>query len=215
MDIELLRMRKKNLKLTTEKLAKLAGLPVGTVSKIMTGETKNPTVVTIEKIDNALSQVEMRRRVDKYKKLISGVGESISCEDTRLEYCTDEKELIELLGRMNAKERTELLRYAREMLQDEKGLECNDYAGGKNMVKIAEFCDVEVYIDSSFKGSPTVDINYLDDNVQGELDIMQGIIKGDFSKYVIPVIEAWYKDNKKLLRKMWESHKVEMIPAWE
>ena len=41
--IDEIRQRKKKLKLTTYQLALLAELPQGTVSKILTGETKNPS----------------------------------------------------------------------------------------------------------------------------------------------------------------------------
>ena len=66
MDISELKKRKKALKLTTAELACLAQLPVGTVSKIMTGETRNPSYLTIEKIDKVLSHEEMLSRVRAY-----------------------------------------------------------------------------------------------------------------------------------------------------
>ena len=62
--------RKKKLKLTTAVVADRAGLPVSTVSKIMTGETKNPSYATIEKIERVLAQEEMYRRVYAYFKLL-------------------------------------------------------------------------------------------------------------------------------------------------
>ena len=62
--------RKKALKLTTAELADRAGLPVSTVSKIMTGETKNPSYVTIEKIESVIAHEEMCRRVYAYFKLL-------------------------------------------------------------------------------------------------------------------------------------------------
>ena len=67
MDIKDLKERKKALKLTTAQLAYLADLPVGTVSKIMTGETKNPSYATIEKIDRILLHEEMLQRLEHYK----------------------------------------------------------------------------------------------------------------------------------------------------
>ena len=69
MDVKELKQRKNNLKLTTARLAELAELPVGTVSKIMTGETKNPTITTIDKIDKALAGEELRRRLIAYRQL--------------------------------------------------------------------------------------------------------------------------------------------------
>lgn len=74
-----LKKRKKNLKLTTEKLAYLADLPVSTVSKVMTGETKNPSFVTVEKIASAIEQEETRRRMEtylsSYKRLVKDYDE--------------------------------------------------------------------------------------------------------------------------------------------
>jgi len=65
-NIENIRNRKKDLKLTTSELAYLAEVPTSTVSKIMTGETKNPSYFTIEKIENALDKVEMQLRIEAY-----------------------------------------------------------------------------------------------------------------------------------------------------
>ncbi len=66
MKIDEIRERKKRLKLTTYQLALLADLPQGTVSKILTGETKNPSYLTIEKIDETLQQEEMKARLEAY-----------------------------------------------------------------------------------------------------------------------------------------------------
>lgn len=66
MDISELKKRKNKLKLTTHQLSELADAPYSTVSKIMTGETKNPSYVIIDKIDKALSKEEMRARIQKY-----------------------------------------------------------------------------------------------------------------------------------------------------
>lgn len=71
MDLKSLKDRKKTLKLTTKEVAILADLPVSTVSKIMTGETKNPSFLTIEKIDKALLHEEMLRRVQAYKDALN------------------------------------------------------------------------------------------------------------------------------------------------
>ncbi len=68
MDVKELKERKKALKITTIDLARKAGLPYGTVSKIMTGETRNPTMATLELLDNALSHEEMVVRVTAYKE---------------------------------------------------------------------------------------------------------------------------------------------------
>lgn len=67
MNISDIKDRKKALKLTTKQLAYLAELPVSTVSKIMTGETKNPSYITIEKIENAIVKEEMLSRIKAYR----------------------------------------------------------------------------------------------------------------------------------------------------
>ncbi len=67
MTVEELKARKKKLKLTTKALAYRADLPVGTVSKIFTGETKNPSFLTIEKLDAALEKEEKLARLQAYE----------------------------------------------------------------------------------------------------------------------------------------------------
>ena len=151
--------------------------------------------------------------------LLSGVTED-SDRGRNLDYMvipkgTEERELIELFNSMDWLEREHMLEYARRTIE-KKAQSCYiDKTENKSMVKIAEFCDIEVFMDSEFDGDPLVEINYLDDNVQGSLQLLEGTILGDFSKYVMPVISAWYEENKNLLIKMWKDHKIEMIPAWE
>lgn len=58
--------RKKALSLTTAEVAYMANLPVSTVSKIMTGETKHPTAITIEKIESVFHKEESRKRLEAY-----------------------------------------------------------------------------------------------------------------------------------------------------
>ena len=128
---------------------------------------------------------------------------------------TEERELIELFNDMDWLEREHLLEYARKAKEKNLLSGYIDRTERKSMVKIAEFCDIEVFMDSEFEGEPAVDINYLDDNIQGSLDLGEGTVRGGFSKYVLPVIEAWYKEHKPQLIRMWNNKKVEMIPAWE
>ena len=70
MDAGNLKERKKRLKLTTARLADLAELPASTVSKIMTGETKNPSYETVERLDKILLHEEMLRRIEAYRKAL-------------------------------------------------------------------------------------------------------------------------------------------------
>lgn len=151
--------------------------------------------------------------------LLSGVTED-SDRGRNVDYMiipkgTEERELIEMFSSMDWLEREHLLEYARRAIEKKLESGYTDKTENKSMVKIAEFCDIEVFMDSEFVGEPSVEINYLDDNVQGSLQLIEGTIRGKFSKYVMPVISAWYEDNKSLLMKMWADHKIEMIPAWE
>ncbi len=125
----------------------------------------------------------------------------------------DQKELVELFNSMNSYDKKNLLEYARRITNRE--LEFSMDRRDKDMVKIAEFCDIEVYINSRFSGAPSVELNYLDENIRGSIDLKKGNIAGDFSKYVRPVIEAWYEDNKNFLTSMWDAKRIEMVPAWE
>ncbi len=92
MDISELKNRKNKLKLTTHQLAELAGAPYSTVSKIMTGETKNPSYVIIDKIDKALSNEEMKIRLKTY-----------------MEKTKDKRVTAEILSMFDEKQRIELL----------------------------------------------------------------------------------------------------------
>lgn len=133
--------------------------------------------------------------------LLSGV-----CEDSKrgknIDYMvipkgTDERTLLELFNEMPWLERNHLLEYARKLSckKHDSELLCrkknNEPDNGKYMKKIAEFCDIEVFMDEQFSGDPCVEINYLDDDVRGHIDLQSGRITGAFSKYVMPVIEAW------------------------
>ena len=149
--------------------------------------------------------------------LLSGV-----CEDSdrgkTVDYMvipkgTEERELLELFNEMQWPERSRLLEYAKKLSEKKN----NTYNSRKKraMKKIAEFCDIEIYMDERFSGSPAVDVNYLDDDVQGSIDLEQGVIKGDFSKYVLPVIEAWLGEHREILLWMWKDKKIGFIPAWE
>lgn len=126
---------------------------------------------------------------------------------------TEERELLDLFSEMQWLERAHLLEYAKK-LSKKKNSTYNS-RGIKAMKKIAEFCDVEIYMDERFSGSPAVDVNYLDDDVQGSIDLEQGVIEGDFSKYVLPVIEAWLREHREMLLGMWKEKKIGLIPAWE
>ena len=149
--------------------------------------------------------------------LLSGISED-SERGQNVDYMvipkgTEERELLEMFGKMDFVERAHIMEYAHK-IKERKSNYLNS-VDKKSMVKIAEFCDIEVFIDSEFEGEPAVDINYIDEEVRGNLGILDGNIIGDFSKYVRPVIEAWYKDNKAQLLSIWNNKKIQAIPAWE
>ncbi|MCR5468281.1 MAG: helix-turn-helix domain-containing protein [Lachnospiraceae bacterium] len=148
--------------------------------------------------------------------LLSGVTEdSERGKDMKLMVIpkgTEERELIELYSDMDWIDRTHFLEYARRIIEKKN----NSYhKEEKNMTKLAEFCNIEVYIDSTFEGEPFLDIYYADDDVMGNMNIATGELIGDFSKYVVPVIKAWFEDNKAVITKMWTDKKLEVIQESE
>ena len=195
-------------KMTQVEFSKRTGIATTTISDWRKKNT-NPGSEKIMQICAALEVTP--------EYLLSGV-----CEDSdrgkAVDYMvipqgTEERELLELFNEMQWLERTRLLEYAKKL--SEKKNSPYDSQGKKAMKKIAEFCDVEIYMDERFSGSPAVDVNYLDDDVQGSIDLEQGVIKGDFSKYVLPVIEAWLIEHREMLMEMWKAKKIGLIPAWE
>ena len=175
--------------------------------------------------EKKMTQVEFSKRtgiatttISDWRKKNTNPGSENSDRGKAVDYMvipqgTEERELLELFNEMQWLERTRLLEYAKKL--SEKKNSTYDSQGKKAMKKIAEFCDVEIYMDEEFSGSPAVDVNYLDDDVQGSIDLEQGLIKGDFSKYVLPVIEAWLMEHREMLMEMWKSKKIGLIPAWE
>ena len=70
MTIEEMKKRKKELGLTNKKLSEITGVPVGTIQKVFSGETKSPRVITIESIKLALmigTSNEVREPEPAYK----------------------------------------------------------------------------------------------------------------------------------------------------
>ena len=54
MDIDLLRKRKKELKLTSREISDLSGIPLGTVQKVFSGATRSPRNDTLEALAKVL-----------------------------------------------------------------------------------------------------------------------------------------------------------------
>ncbi|MBP5198829.1 MAG: helix-turn-helix transcriptional regulator [Lachnospiraceae bacterium] len=196
--------------MTQKEFSEKTGIATTTISDWRKKNT-NPGSDKIMAICNALEVTP--------EYLLSGVSED-SDRGRDVDYMvipkgTDERELIELFNGMGWLDREHLLDYARNL--HGKALESHyiDHTKDKSMKKIAEFCDIEVYMDSQFEGTPYIDINYLDDNVSGSMKLKEGTITGNFSKYVRPVIMAWYEEHKSLLLSMWKRKKIETIAAWE
>ena len=149
--------------------------------------------------------------------LLSGITED-SDRGKNVDYMvltkgTEERELIELFNDMDWLDRAHLIDYARKIGEKKKRKAKLD--NDADMKKIAEFCDIEVFIDSSFSGKPSVELYYLDDDVKGSIDLSNGEIKGEFSKYIIPVIAEWYKDSKDILKDMWDKKEIITMETWE
>lgn len=81
MNIADLKKRKKALKLSVKELSMLADLPNSTVSKIFTGETKNPSYLTVERIEATIVQEEARQRAMKYLEALHRYMESHASEE--------------------------------------------------------------------------------------------------------------------------------------
>ena len=195
-------------KMTQVEFSKRTGIATTTISDWRKKNT-NPGSEKIMQICAALDVTP--------EYLLSGVCED-STRGRAVDYMvipkgTEERELLEVFSNLQWMERARLLEYAKKL--SEKNDSRYEKHHKKSMKKIAEFCDVEIYMDEEFSGRPSVDVNYLDDDVQGSIDLNSGIVRGDFSKYVAPVIVAWFEENKDLLRQMWEEKRIGLIPAWE
>lgn len=194
-------------KMTQVEFARRSGIATTTISDWRKKNT-NPGSDKIMQICAALEVTP--------EYLLSGV-----CEDSdrgkSADYMvipkgTDERKLLEFFNDMPWMERTHLLSYAEKLSHKDSSYKTRNK---KNMKKIAEFCDVEVFMDSDFTGRPSVDLNYLDDDVQGRIDLERGAVEGDFSGYVLPVIEVWLNEHRERLLKMWETKTISLLPAWE
>lgn len=91
MDLAELKAKKKALRLTTNEIAYKAELPYGTVSKVFTGETKNPSYATIEKIEKVIDEEAARVRLEAYTRalaeyLAAHPGEKVDQEEFEREY---------------------------------------------------------------------------------------------------------------------------------
>jgi len=83
------------------------------------------------------------------------------------------------------------------------------------MKKIAQFCDFEIFMDSEFKGQPYVFLHYNEDNIDGQIDLTSGEVKGDFDKYLMPILVDWFENFKTELLQMWNDKNLYLLADWE
>lgn len=81
MTIEDMKARKAELGYTSEMIADLSGVPLGTVQKIFSGETKSPRYDTVQKLTKLL---ERKEGLDMYEYTVDTGGTSVG--DAALEY---------------------------------------------------------------------------------------------------------------------------------
>ena len=65
---EKLNERKRELGLTTEQLSQLSGIPVGTINKILSGETRSPRYDTLQALENVLYSPKNGDTADAVRK---------------------------------------------------------------------------------------------------------------------------------------------------
>lgn len=83
------------------------------------------------------------------------------------------------------------------------------------MIKIAEFNDFEIYMDDKFKGSPSIKIHYIEDDIDGNIDLCSGDLEGDFDQYIKPTLIEWFQCFHERLLEMWSSRNITPLPSWE
>lgn len=100
MGLEKISEYKKKLGITTEELSKRSGVPVGTLNKILSGQTKDPKLETLKSIARVLNCTlddfdDMEKKEPSYeelKTLIARNGKEMSTKD--------KMELIKMLSEL-------------------------------------------------------------------------------------------------------------------
>lgn len=100
MGLEKISEYKKKLGITTEELSRRSGVPVGTLNKILSGQTKDPKLETLKSIARVLNctlddfdDVEKKEpSCDELKTLIARNGKEMSTKD--------KMELIKMLSEL-------------------------------------------------------------------------------------------------------------------
>ena len=117
---------KRREQLTAGQLAQRAGVPVGTLNKILSGETKRPSLESIQRIAQAF-QVPLRYFVDELT-IGSSLEDGMTLEQGRLIHVSQEEyKLIEGLRKISQRER----RLINSAIQTRVQLDAEVLEGGK------------------------------------------------------------------------------------
>lgn len=95
---ERLKKRKEELGMTTEALSKLSGVPVGTINKILTGETKSPRCNTLAALERVLFPEEGKDFAQKRQGKYTLTDYYALPEDIRAELIDGELFIMEASG---------------------------------------------------------------------------------------------------------------------
>ena len=84
------------------------------------------------------------------------------------------------------------------------------------MSEIARFYGFTVSMDNNFEGSPSVLIDYEEDNIRGRFDLeKEQFVDGDFPQSMLRVIKEWIGDHIQILKAMWSEKQITVLPDWE
>lgn len=98
MGIEYIKIRKKELNMTTEELSSISGVSIGTLNKILAGQTSDPKFETLRAICKALGIK------------LSDLDDYDSAKEPDLS--EDQQKLLSLFNELNAEGKEELIKQA-------------------------------------------------------------------------------------------------------
>lgn len=100
MGLEYIKKRKKELNMTTEELSSISGVPIGTLNKILAGQTYDPKFETLRSICRALG-IKLSD-LDDFPYSSPDLTE-------------DEQKLLSLFNQLNAEGRSKVLEYVEDI----------------------------------------------------------------------------------------------------
>lgn len=106
MGLEVIQKIKKEKGLTTEMISKLSGVPVGTLNKILNGETKDPKLETLKAIARVLGCT-----LDDFDDVTTTMNSLLY----------DEEELVEIYRDLTKENKEKVLQIASALLTTQKG----------------------------------------------------------------------------------------------